>query len=170
MLTPHSKNFRDLLRAESVHESGPSDGDGNAGGTVVNMVLLFWKGVFMVVISGMAFHYFYKWIVIEWIETRALVSTVAGAVRVAIVMCVAAFLFFWFRAKRPFLYGCVEIGAAIITTYDFCIQASAKNLDAYHWLLALLGSVYIGVRGLDNINKVANIFPGKKEQTKATPR
>lgn len=58
-------------------------------------------------------------------------------------------LFYWLRGRFPLAYGLIEIYAALATMW----VAIATEADLGTRVLALLGAVYIMVRGLDNLDK-----------------
>lgn len=88
---------------------------------------------------------------------------IANAITFTVVLVfLAGFALYFFRQKRKFWYGVFEILAALFIsgytiwrTYHFTIPPIAefvRSSDFFATLVGLLTSVYIVVRGLDNID------------------
>jgi hypothetical protein len=70
---------------------------------------------------------------------------------ISLVIPVSGLLLYWFRAKQRALYGLIEVCFGIISGIVlFKIKDNNSNLDILSFF-SILGSIYVIVRGLDNI-------------------
>jgi hypothetical protein len=114
-------------------------------------------------VSAGGFHQLYAYFTSDWKEVVQIIAITRNALLVCLGAIALALGFFWVRQKAPVIYGSFEIGAAGITTFDICLKSG--NLDGPHWLLAFLGSLYIAVRGIDNINKEINFISTSEKES-----
>src|SRR5262249_5937443 len=68
------------------------------------------------------------------------------------IACVAAISFYLARCRAQKIYGLTEISVGIFSI-SLASASQASPSDAIGKILAILGGVYIIVRGLDNIDK-----------------
>jgi len=85
-----------------------------------------------------------------------IVSDVNARTACVVIILLIGILLYWLREVRRLEYGCVELGAASATAFEVTTQLALSPQIATpetisHTLLALMGAVYITVRGYDNI-------------------
>lgn len=110
-------------------------------------------GIVIASVAASLLHLFYRWIFTDWVSISRILSERIAAIMTSISIVVLGLSFWWLKIRQPFIYGSIEVGTAAITAFDSCIHIAQKGLDGPHWLLAILGSIYIAVRGFDNISK-----------------
>lgn len=59
---------------------------------------------------------------------------------------------YWLRERIRWMYAIIELGFSATTAYYACVQFARERHET-EWLLALAASLYVSVRGYDNMAK-----------------
>jgi hypothetical protein len=68
----------------------------------------------------------------------------------AIPAIAVGFLLYWIRGKFPFFYGLTEISVSVLA---IIVSIGTPNTILLNKVVAILGGIYILIRGMDNIDK-----------------
>jgi hypothetical protein len=79
------------------------------------------------------------------------VASPGAAAATAVGVLAVAFAFYLLRQRVRALYAAVELAVAAVTAYRSSLLVISSSSDRLQWILALMASVYIGVRGYDNL-------------------
>ena len=151
IIDQEAKMERDLQRAEARREGRPYPPPDN---TPAPFRWLFYS-VWFVILLGLSIigiQALFRSLFTGWQTLPRIVATSSGAFTCSVFVLAMGAGFYWLRERRRFIYGTLELGAAAGAAYYACMQL-ARNEDRTEWALALVGSVYIAVRGYDNLRK-----------------
>lgn len=108
--------------------------------------------VVLLSVSAAVVQTIFQGLVTGWDALPLALSTPSAAGACGLSALAMGGAFYWLREKRRFIYATLELGAAAGTTYYACSKLSTTH-DRTAWTIALIGSVYIAVRGYDNLFK-----------------
>lgn len=90
-----------------------------------------------------------------WESLDPLTNQTQFMVVTGVAVCAAGCVLFWFRLKQRFLYGLTEIGVGVFLGMHRVTmeQWSGAPTSAGFYLALLTASIYLAVRGADNIHQ-----------------
>ena len=88
----------------------------------------------------------------------ALVATLRIAMPIVVVVC--GFILYRIRTRRRQFYASVEMGAAIASGYT-ALSALSPSASTMQFMIPFLGSLYLAVRALDNLEQDYQDVVGK---------
>lgn len=110
------------------------------------------RWAFLAILAIVPLHFIYEGTIVAWSVLPDFAGTWYGSMICGVAVILSGWLFYRLRESRRFYYSVFEIAVAGFVAFEACMEL-ATNRDRWHWMLAMLGALYIAVRGFDNYSK-----------------
>lgn len=140
-----------LQRAEAARKGKPFPPPGDRAHPIYWPFLIVW---FLILfgLAAAALRWLFDQLAVGWEQLPAIMKSSNVRLVAAGLVLVLGACFYWLRKNYGFVYAALELGSSFGTAYAACAKFEGDT-NRVGWLVAFLGSLYIAVRGYDNLDK-----------------